>query len=70
LASEFDGQPWHIKSLPFLWAPDGSRAWEEEVSDLYRNGGLKIVLAHRDEHHKQGESLVGREREFAIRCNC
>jgi D-proline reductase (dithiol) PrdB len=70
LAGDFDGQPWHIKSLPFEWSPDGSRAWEEEVSDLYRNGGLKIVLAHRDEHHARGESLVGREREFAIRCNC
>jgi D-proline reductase (dithiol) PrdB len=70
LAGDFDGQPWHIKSLPFEWSPDGSRAWEEEVSELYRNGGLKIVLAHRDEHHALGESLVGREREFAIRCNC
>jgi D-proline reductase (dithiol) PrdB len=70
LASNFDGQPWHIKSLPFLWSSDGSRAWEEEVSELYRNGGLKIVMAHRDAHHERGESLVGREREFAIRCNC
>jgi len=70
LAPEFDEQPWHIKTLPFQWSPDGSRAWEEEVSDLYRKGGLKIVMAHRDEHHKQGESLVGREREFAVRCNC
>ena len=70
LAPEFDGQPWHIKTLPFRWSEDGSRAWEEEVSDLYRNGGLKIVLAHRDAHHTQGESLVGREREFSIRCNC
>lgn len=70
LAPTFDGQPWHIASLPFQWSPDGSRAWEEEVSDLYRNGGLKIVLAHREAHHARGESLVGREREFAIRCNC
>ena len=70
LAPDFDGQPWHIKPLPFQWSPDGSRAWEKEVSDLYRNGGLKIVMAHRDAHHQQGESLVGREREFAIRCNC
>jgi D-proline reductase (dithiol) PrdB len=70
LASDFDGQPWHIKKQPFEWSPDGSRAWEEEVSELYRNGGLKIVMAHRDAHHQQGESLVGREREFAIRCNC
>ena len=70
LAAEFDGQPWHIESLPFEWSADGSRAWEEEVSELYRNGGLKIVMEHRDEHHRQGESLVGHEREFAIRCNC
>jgi D-proline reductase (dithiol) PrdB len=70
LAPDFDGQPWHIKSLPFQWSSDGSRAWEDEVSDLYRNGGLKVVLAHREAHHQQGESLVGREREFAIRCNC
>ncbi|HXC31067.1 MAG TPA: hypothetical protein VNZ56_01230 [Verrucomicrobiae bacterium] len=70
LAPDFDGQVWHIKQLPFQWSPDGSRAWEEEVSELYRNGGLKIVLAHRDAHHARGESLVGREREFAIRCNC
>jgi D-proline reductase (dithiol) PrdB len=70
LAPEFEGQPWHIKSLPFQWSPDGSRAWEEEVSELYRNGGLKIVMAHRDAHHERGESLVGHEREFAIRCNC
>jgi D-proline reductase (dithiol) PrdB len=70
LAPDFDGQPWHIEHLPFQWSPDGSRAWEEEVSELYRNGGLKIVLAHRDQHHARGESLVGREREFAIRCDC
>jgi D-proline reductase (dithiol) PrdB len=70
LAPDFDRQAWHIKSLPFQWSLDGSRAWEEEVSELYRNGGLKIVMAHRDAHHEHGESLVGREREFAIRCNC
>ncbi len=70
LAPDFAQQPWHIKTLPFQWSPDGSRAWEEEVSELYRNGGLKIVLEHRDAHHARGESLVGREREFAIRCNC
>jgi len=70
LAADFDEKPWHIKSLPFQWSPDASRAWEEEVNDLYRNGGLKIVMAHQDAHHDRGESLVGREREFAIRCNC
>ena len=69
-APDFGGKPWHIKTLPFQWSPDGSRAWEEEVSELYRNDGLKVVMAHRDAHHERGESLVGREREFAIRCNC
>lgn len=70
LAPDFDGQPWHVKWVPFQWSPDGSRAWEEEVSELYRNGGLQVVLAHRKAHHERGESLVGRERDFAIRCNC
>lgn len=70
LAANFDGQPWHIERLPFQWSADGSRVWENEVSDLYRNGGLKIVMAHREAHQARGESLVGREREFTIRCNC
>ena len=70
LAADFDRQPWPIKTLPFQWSPDGGRAWEEAVSDLYRNGGLKTVMAHRDAHHAKGESRVGREREFTIRCNC
>lgn len=70
LAPQFDGQPWHIKPLPFQWSADGSRAWEREVDELYRNGGFDIVLKHRAAHQAQGESLVGREREFSIRCNC
>jgi D-proline reductase (dithiol) PrdB len=70
LAPQFDQQPWHIESLPFQWSQDGSRTWEREVDDLYRNGGLAIVMAHRAAHHAQGESLVGREREFTTRCNC
>jgi D-proline reductase (dithiol) PrdB len=70
MAPKFDRQPWHIERLPFQWSRDGSRAWEEEVSDLYRNGGLKIVMEHRQAHHARGESLVGHEREFVVRCNC
>src|SRR5580700_8590856 len=59
LAPQFDEQPWQIKALPFQWSPDGSRAWEEEVDDLYRSGGFDIVLKHRAAHQVQGESLVG-----------
>ena len=70
LAPTFDGQPWRIERLPFQWSADGNRAWEEELSGLYRNGGLKIVMAHREAHQALGESLVGREREFTVRCNC
>src|ERR1700676_5249731 len=29
LAADFDAQPWHIKTLPFQWSPDGSRPGEE-----------------------------------------
>src|SRR5579863_8958064 len=28
LAPEFDGKPWHIKSMPYQWSPDGNRTWE------------------------------------------
>jgi D-proline reductase (dithiol) PrdB len=70
LASEFDPQRWEIKTLPFQWSKDGSRDWEEEVKDLYRNGGLAMVAVHRAAHQKLGESLAGREREFAMKCNC
>jgi len=58
-------EPWRIHELPFQWSPDGSRDWEEIVKDLYRKG-VETVAAHR----ARGESLAGREREFAIRCNC
>jgi hypothetical protein len=70
LAPQFDGQPWQIKPLPFQWSADGSRAWEQEVDNLYRNGGMDVVLKHMAAHKTQGESLVGREREFAVKCNC
>jgi hypothetical protein len=70
LAPQFDPEHWEMKSLPFQWATDGSRAWEKEGDDLYRDGGINIVLRHLDAHKTQGESLVGREREFAVKCNC
>jgi hypothetical protein len=56
--------------MPFQWSADGSRAWEQEVDNLYRNGGIDVVLKHLAAHKIRGESLVGREREFAIKCNC
>ena len=70
LAPEFDPDRWELKALPFQWSRDGSRAWEKEVDDLYRNGGMSIVLKHIQAHQAEGESLMGREREFAIKCNC
>jgi D-proline reductase (dithiol) PrdB len=70
LAPEFDPQRWEMKKLPFQWSPNGGREWEKEVDELYRNGGMNVVLKHIQAHQAEGESLVGREREFAIRCNC
>jgi len=69
-APRFDREQWRMNALPFQWAEDGSRSWEEEVYRLYREGGIATVLAHQAAHRAQGESLAGREREFAIRCNC
>jgi hypothetical protein len=37
---------------------------------LYRNGGLAISAAHMAAHAAVGESLVGKERAFAVKCNC
>ena len=39
------------------------------VKDLYRKD-LGTVAAHVADHRARGESLLGREKEFAIRCNC
>ncbi|MFY9527700.1 MAG: hypothetical protein WBC04_13590 [Candidatus Acidiferrales bacterium] len=70
LAPEFDPQQWGMKQLPFEWSADGRRDWEKEVDDLYRNGGIDVVKQHQAAHKARGESLVGREREFTIKCNC
>jgi hypothetical protein len=59
-----------MKTLPFAWSADGNRDWEREVDELYRTQGISMVAAHQSEHAKRGESLLGREREFAVRCNC
>ncbi len=69
-APDFDPEHWEMKTLPFQWSADGSRAWEKEVDDLYRGGGIQIVVQHGRAHQAKGESLVGREREFSVKCNC
>ena len=68
-ADSFSEGNWEMQKLPFAWSSD-DRSWEHEVDDLYRNGGLVVTDRHMDAHAVQGESLLGREREFATKCNC
>lgn len=68
LASEFR-EPWKILELPFPWSADDNRDWEETIKNIYRKG-VETVAAHTADHKARGESLMGREKEFAIRCNC
>jgi len=70
LAPQFNPDHYEVKRLPFNWSADGSRAWEEELKSLYLNGGFAVKLAAEPAHAKLGESLVGREHEFSIKCNC
>jgi hypothetical protein len=63
------GGVWSMYEMPFQWSEDGSRDWEEELKEIYREG-LPTVKAHVTDHTTRGESLVGKEKEFAIRCNC
>lgn len=63
------GAVWSMHELPFQWSEDGSRDWEEELKDIYRQG-LRTVEAHVTDHRSRGESLVGQEQKFAVRCNC
>jgi len=67
-AGKFTGD-WALHGLPFQWAEDGSRYWEEELKELYRRG-LGTVAAHVADHTSRGESLIGKEKEISIRCNC
>jgi D-proline reductase (dithiol) PrdB len=70
LTPAFDAGAWAMKTLPHTWSPDGDRSWETTTDDLYRNGGLAITAAHMAAHAAVGESLVGKERAFAVKCNC
>jgi D-proline reductase (dithiol) PrdB len=63
------GEPWRIVELPFQWSPDGSRDWEETVRELYRRE-VSTVARHTADHRARGESLLGREEAFTIRCHC
>ena len=67
-APKFGGS-WTIAELLFQWSADGSREWEETVRELYRKG-LGTVERHVADHHARGQSLIGNEKEFTIRCNC
>src|SRR5690606_1404027 len=67
-AAPLFSEPWRIVTLPFQWSEDGSRDWEEGVRNLYRQG-VGTVATHVADHQARGESLVGQEKEFAIRCN-
>jgi D-proline reductase (dithiol) PrdB len=60
---------WSIYEMPFQWSEDGNRDWEEELKEIYRQG-RRTVEAHVTDHATRGESLAGKEKEFAIRCNC
>jgi D-proline reductase (dithiol) PrdB len=60
---------WQIVELPFQWSADGSRGWEEEVKELYRQG-LSTVRRHVADHQARGESLLDKENEFTLRCQC
>ena len=61
--------PWKLIELPFQWSPDGNRDWEEDVRNMYRDS-KDTLIAHKADHGAKGDSLVGRESDFAIRCNC
>jgi hypothetical protein len=61
--------PWKILELPFQWSANGRRDWEEDVKDLYRKG-LTTVSRHVADHQVLGESLLDKEKQFSLRCNC
>jgi hypothetical protein len=64
------GTDWEVKPLPHQWSPDGSRDWEETVRRAYHDE-LHIVQTHGERHQAvRGESLLGKEKEFALRCYC
>jgi D-proline reductase (dithiol) PrdB len=65
-----EGAGWQIHDLPFEWAPDGNRDWEDEVREIYALTGKEIHRARVQEHIEQGETLAGSEDSLGISCAC
>ncbi len=63
---------WQLRRLPQSWSEQNDRGWEAQVDNLYRlDGEIRATVAqHIGQHARLGSSLQGRERDFAIRCNC
>jgi hypothetical protein len=68
--AEQAGTDWELKRLPFQWAEDGNRDWEDLVADVYRvdNTIRRSAFANAAAHVQVLGG--GNEREFAIRCAC
>lgn len=64
------GAEWRIHDLPFQWAPDGNRDWEDEIREIYAVTGKEIHRARVQEHIAQGEVLAGREDSVRTSCAC
>ena len=69
-APDFDPDHWEMKPLPYQTSADGGRAWEKRVDALYREGGINLAVQHGKAQETKGESRVGSEHEFALKCNC
>ncbi|MGH9088592.1 MAG: hypothetical protein ACRDYZ_10885 [Acidimicrobiales bacterium] len=62
-------RPWGVHYLPFEYRADGSRSWEDEVKQLYRDR-YGVLASHVADHATRGQSLAGGEEDFVARCNC
>jgi D-proline reductase (dithiol) PrdB len=61
---------WELVRLPYRFDPDGGRAWERLVDDLYRvDHEIRGTVQERVKNQKS-TSLVGVEGAFATRCAC
>jgi hypothetical protein len=68
--AEQAGPDWELKRLPFEWAADGNRDWEDLVLDVYRvDNMIRGTVKTNAGAHVQVLG-GGNEREFAIRCAC
>jgi D-proline reductase (dithiol) PrdB len=68
--AEQAGTNWELNRLPFQWAQDGNRDWENLVADIYRidNTIRRSALLNAQAHTQTLGG--GNEHEFAIRCAC